>query len=733
MKKITIILLLSTLYLLNIFAQIDSVSLNEVLISVNRTGQSKGRVGQQVTVLSKRDIQFFNPQTAAHALEQTGQVLIQRSQAGGGSPIIRGFEANKVLLVIDGVRMNNAIYRGGHLQNIITIDPNMLERTEVLFGSNSLMYGSDALGGVMYFQTRKPELATDENLNIGGNAMIRYSSAFDEKTANAVLNIGTKRIASLTSFTYSDFGDLRTGKHYNDKYGDWGKRTFYIERIDNVDIRKSNDDVSLQIGTAYSQYDILQKFLFKQKEGLNHSLNLQFSNSSDIPRYDRLNELRANGEPRQAEWYYGPQKRFMAAYHFDLIHKTPFSDKIHAVAAFQDIEESRYTRSWGSISREQRIENVTVTSLNVDIEKTFDRQTLNYGIEIQHNDVASSATALNVNDNTTKMIITRYPDGGSQMLTLAAYANVKRELSSSLDISAGLRYAQNSLHSKFDDRTFYPSPIDELKQNYGALVGSLGLTFHSKNGFLIAPSISSAYRAPNVDDVAKVFESVAGRLIIPNPSLTAERTVTFELNLAKSFREKHKIQVVPYFTSLTNALSLVPTKLDGMDSVLYEGKLSGVYSTQNLDEANIYGIFANIQTEFYKNFTFSASYTYTKGSVLNEKGNTPLDHIPPIFGRIGIDYQNKGFRVSLYTLFNGEKKSEDYRLGAEDNEVYSADAAKGYMPSWYTLNLRTSYNIKHYATIQVGLENILNQHYRVFASGVSGAGRNLSITLRSKF
>ncbi|NJN34367.1 MAG: TonB-dependent receptor plug domain-containing protein [Saprospiraceae bacterium] len=71
---------------------------------------------------------------------------------------MRGFEASRVLLVVDGVRMNNLIYRSGHLQNAITVDQNMLDRVEVLFGTASTVYGSDALGGVVHFFTKKPLL-----------------------------------------------------------------------------------------------------------------------------------------------------------------------------------------------------------------------------------------------------------------------------------------------------------------------------------------------------------------------------------------------------------------------------------------------------------------------------------------------------------------------------------------------------------------------------------------------
>ena len=87
---------------------------------------------------------------------------IQKSQLGGGSPIIRGFEANRVLLVVDGVRMNNAIYRSGHLQNALTVDANALEIVEVVFGPSSTIYGSDALGGVVHFYTKKPEFSKND-------------------------------------------------------------------------------------------------------------------------------------------------------------------------------------------------------------------------------------------------------------------------------------------------------------------------------------------------------------------------------------------------------------------------------------------------------------------------------------------------------------------------------------------------------------------------------------------
>jgi hemoglobin/transferrin/lactoferrin receptor protein len=732
MKKITIVLL-SIFYTFNIFAQKDSIDLNEVSISVSRIQTNVSQCPSQVAIIKSNTIEFSNPQTTAHLLENSGQVMVQRSQGGGGSPIMRGFEANKVLLVVDGVRMNNAIYRGGHLQNVITLDPNMLERVELLFGGNSLLYGSDALGGVMYFQTKKPETFNDDDLHIKIGGMTRYSTANQEKTVNFKLNIAKKRFGFLSNFTYSDFGDLRSGGNFSSKYGNWGKRTFYVERINNVDSVLRNDKVSLQRGTAYSQYDFFQKVLFKQNEYITHSLNFQLSNSSDIPRYDRLTEIAANGKPTTAEWYYGPQKRTMLSYQLENKRKTFFSDYIQIVAAFQDIEESRNTRNFNNLKRTQRIENVKVMSVNADFRKTVRKRENQYGIEVQANDVNSKASFVNVKTGETGAASTRYPDGGSQMNSFAAYFADRYKKSENTSFSFGIRYNYTTLNAVFNDKTFYPFPFNNLNQKHSALVSNLGFTQNFKNDFSISGSLSSTYRAPNVDDVAKVFESAAGRLIIPNNNLKPEKTYGSELVITKKWNNRQSsVQIVPFATLYNDALTLAPSQFEGKDSIIYAGKKSAIFSTQNISNAYIYGFTANTRILINTNLSLSASYTFTKGRVLDNEKETPLDHIPPTFGRIALDYQKEKLQVSLYSLFNGAKKASDYRLKTEDNELYSADPIKGFMPAWATLNLRGSYDFQRNIALQIGLENILDQHYRIFASGISAAGRNVNVTLRFK-
>ena len=156
--------------------QSKHITLSEVVISVNKVEEQKNKVAQQVQVLSASEIANTQAQSTAEVISNTGNVHVQKSQLGGGSPNIRGFEGNRVVLMIDGVRMNNLIYRGGHMQDLIKTDNNILDRVEVLFGPSSTVYGSDALGGTILLYTKKPQFATDDKLNVKVNAMYRYGS-----------------------------------------------------------------------------------------------------------------------------------------------------------------------------------------------------------------------------------------------------------------------------------------------------------------------------------------------------------------------------------------------------------------------------------------------------------------------------------------------------------------------------------------------------------------------------
>ncbi|MEO1449864.1 MAG: TonB-dependent receptor plug domain-containing protein, partial [Bacteroidota bacterium] len=402
----------------------ETYQLDEVVFTANKIREKRIDIPHNISVVTRPQIELGNPQTSAALLEQQAGVFVQRSQAGGGSPNLRGFEANKVLLVIDGVRMNNAIYRSGHLQNVITIDPAILDRAEVLFGPGSVIYGSDALGGVMHLFTRKPQLRTENQPRMQGQAALRGSSANGELSAHVDLNVGGTKWASLSSITATRFGNLRSGAWRPD-YPAFGRRDSLVQRIDGQDTIVANSNPNLQSPSGYQQLDLLQKFLFVPKSGLSHTLNLQFSNSTDVPRYDRLVQEQ-DDRLRFAEWYYGPQTRALASYQMVYENAPRWYDNATVTAAYQHIRESRHNRQRNQDWRSDRQEAVDVLSLNIDAKlERVPGHEWTYGTEFTHNWVASHAQQVHILSKETRSLDTRYPDGGTRMLTAASYITYK--------------------------------------------------------------------------------------------------------------------------------------------------------------------------------------------------------------------------------------------------------------------------------------------------------------------
>ncbi|MCF8325456.1 MAG: TonB-dependent receptor [Leadbetterella sp.] len=703
-----------------IFGQVDTLQkLEEVVISANKFELKKKETPNQIELISAKQIAFQNSPNTANLLEQTGNVFVQKSQAGGGSPVLRGFEASRVLMVMDGVRMNNAIYRAGHLQNVLRIDQSMLERAEVIFGPSSVIYGSDALGGVVHFRTKNPEFDV-KNVR----SYLRYSTAIGEKTGHVDFNIGKKRLAFLTSLTFSDFGDVVQGTNRLDAYPDFGKRPFYVERQGNADVSVKNENVNNQVGTGYRQYDFLEKISFQQTENIKHALNFQFSNSSDVPRYDRLTELR-NGLPRFAEWYYGPEKRLMVAYHLEL-KNTLIYDRASISLAFQDIEESRISRNFNNINRKSQLEKVNLFSLNADFQKVIKEQTLTYGLEVVGNDVRSKAHFTNITTNEERKADTRYPDGKNIMNTWAIYVADQLKVANNLILHGGLRYAFSDLSAEFIEKSFFPFPFSQIQQKNSSLTGNLGLVYIPFAKTKLGLMGSSGFRSPNIDDLAKVFDSVAGSLIVPNPNIKPEYSYNGEVSVNQQIVNKIKIESVYYVTSMRNAIVIDAFTLNGERTVMYNGQNSKVLAAQNKAKAFIQGWNLNLKADLSKEFSLSSALNYTKGSI-NDAANTPLDHIPPLFGRSAIRYQKKTIQVEVFSIYNGWKKLADYSPSGEDNLIY---ATQDGMPSWWTLNLRSDYQMNKNFSLQFACENILDKNYRNFASGISSPGRNFMFTVR---
>ena len=725
MKKIYFVCLLLQASLC-LQAQQDTITLDEPLISATRTESRRSQTAQHIQSLNQRQIAQLNAQTTADLLQFSGAVFVQRSQQGGASPVMRGFEASRVLLVADGVRMNNAVYRSGHLHNIITVDNAALSRVEMLFGPASNMYGSDALGGVIYMKTKDPALSTGDRVAVGTNAFVRYGTANQEKTAHLDLSVGGKRLGVLASLTYSDFGDLRMGR--NKTFGNlFGERPFYAERRDGRDTLIPNPDPLVQRFSGYKQYDGMVKALWRPNLRHSHTLNLQYNGASEIPRYDRLTDPAITGL-RFAEWYYEPQSRAMAAYSWRGLELGWF-DQAQATLSYQQLAEGRVNRRFGNNNLQRRVDTINVWGFTFDaIRRLSGSHQIQIGLDAQYNAVNARAERVNIATGQVQGLDTRYPDGGSTMYSAAAYAYHRWSARDERwRFSEGFRIGVAGLDALFRDKRFFEFPFDRVSQRNAT--GSVGVdaTYAASGQLYIKMGASTGFRVPNVDDLGKVFDSAPGVLIVPNPDVKPEKTFSPELGVVWRNASGLRWENTLWHTLFFDAITVQPFRFEGRDSLLYDGVLSRVFANQNARRARMWGFQSYLDAPLGAHWGVFLSGGYTYGQIVSAGEEGPLDHIPPLYGRAGARWTTNKFGAQAFAVFNGRKPIERYNLNGEDNQRYAPPEG---MPAWMTFHLRAEYQLPAGLMVQAGVDNLLDTQYRVFASGINGPGRHLFVTLR---
>ena len=722
-------------------AQSDTTTkkLQDVVIYANKFPALSKNIIQRVVSLTDK-VLIQQQANTADILTASGQVFVQKSQAGGGSPVVRGFEASRVLLMVDGVRMNSAIFRAGHLQNIITVDNMILGSVEIIYGPSSTLYGSDALGGVVNLFTKQPQLFLSNVVSkkapwkASGNVIYRYGNGQNEYRQHVDVNIANNKWAYLTSFTNSSFGDMRQGNKRLAAYPDFGKRLFYVARENNIDVVKDNSAaVNIQKLSGYTQTDLLQKVLYKPNENTEHVLNMQVSNSSDINRYDRLTET-SKGLPVFAEWYYGPQVRNLIGYKLSKEKVQGYFQDLAMNANYQHLEESRVNRRFQSNNKDYRFEVVDIYGFNMDLLHQDATGDLHIGVEAYYNEVGSTAYRNNISNNLRSAIATRYSDGPTNMSNYAIYAQHTKFLKGNWVMNSGLRLNNVQLNANFVDTALMHFPFTNASQNNSALTGNLGFAYNGTDGFRVAFGISSGFRAPNVDDLTKVFDTRTGYVVVPNRDIKPEYTYNVELNISKT-TEKYTIGGSIFFTRFNNALVVDKFKWNNASSILYQGIMSEVFAMQNKAIANVYGFNINGTINITPKTILAATYSYTKGRYSSKEVNglnaeKPLDHIPPTYGRIGLKQDINKFSAELFTVFNGWKHIEDYSLSGEDNQIYATPDG---MPGWQIWNINTSFQPSRKLNFSFQIENIADLNYRYFASGISALGRNYVVQARFSF
>lgn len=705
------------------------LSMQGVVVLASRWEEDIREVPNRVTFIDPKNVFLENPQTTADLLASTGYVYVQKSQYAGGSPQLRGYGTNRVMIVVDGVRMNNAIFRSGNLQNVISIDPLSLSGVEVFFGPGSVMFGSDAIGGVMEFSTLKARFAPDTTKRlIQSNVFSRYNSASNELTGHIDFSYGSDRFAATTAVSYSQFGDLMAGSR--------GDSAFLRPTYQEGDQTLINPNPRKQIHSGYDQFNVLQKFAFRPKKGVEWGYGFLYStNFSNAPRYDRLIvDANEDGNLDYEEWYYGPQKWMMNRLSYTNTNATRMYDQLRVVAAVQHFEESRHDRKMGSDRIRHQLERVNAFSVNVDFEKKFGgRSELFYGAESVANTIGSYAYRV-YDDGSEQVINPRYPDG-SLWQVHSLYASFKHHLNEKWVASVGARYALFSVKALFDT-TLFAYPLTEANLMNTAPSASAGIVFKPSEDMRAYWNVSSGFRAPNLDDIGKVFDSEPGSVVVPNPDLKPEFAYATEFGFVKVFNGRLKVDAAVYGSYLKNVLVRAPYQFNGQDSIVYEGTMSEVLAIQNESNGYTYGVQAGFDWVIVKGLSLNSSISFQRGYQYDSDSSAyfPKAQVAPLFGRVSLRYRTRQLRMEAYWVYNGEVSHDEFPLAERDELNYALDEnGNAYTPAWNTLNFKASYFFNKHVSVSAGVENITNTLYRTFGSGISAPGRSFIFSAKVSF
>ena len=495
-------------------------------------------------------------------------------------------------------------------------------------------------------------------------------SSFNPRLHNTIQNLdfehSEKRWASYTNISFSKFGDIVMGSKRNHGFKDWGLDNHYLDsNIYNLlDIKNSNP------GAIFTNDDdFMQKFNIMLSESSNMILNFQHSKSSDINRFDKLNETK-NGDYKYSGWRYGPQKRTMISSALNFSKKKKLSDKVKLLIAYQNIGESRHFRKFQELSKTNQLESLNIFSINSDFIKLHsNRSSLAYGFEYVYNNVNSKAYVKNytlgssnelIEDGVDYDVPTRYPSDEGHYATAAAYYEYRKDLSQKSNMNVGMRYTNTQLKAKWNDQAIINANIYDIHFQNSSLTSSVGYVLRSDKNWQFNANFSSGFRSPNIDDIGKIREQ-KGVLSVPNAELKPEYAYNTELGFSKSFNRRNVLSLNAYYTHISKHITrdyfeiINDTSTDDDSTIIFNSEEVITMANVNKGSAYIYGGTLDLKAHIYSNLLFAGNLTYTNGaSVKNEH---PLPSISPFFGYFSLKILFKKSETQLAYRFSNSKRS----------------------------------------------------------------------------
>jgi outer membrane cobalamin receptor len=639
------------------------------VVTAQRYETDRFGVPAAVSILEQEQLQRDPPRSTPEALIGVTGIWMQKTNHGGGSPFIRGLTGNQTLLMIDGIRLNNATYRYGPNQYLNTVNPSSIERIEVIRGSGSVLYGSDALGGVVNIITERPRF-TDHGVRLSGKASFKYMSADMEKSTRGGIEISTPHVSCLCNVGLHDFGDIEAGV-----------------------------DLGTEIPSGYEEISGDAKGVFRLGSSNLLTLAYQHVKQKDVPRYDQV------AQRGYATYSFDPQIRQSGYARLQRFFGDEWLRSVQLTGSLHRSIEERITQKGGDtviVNERDEVDTRGLTlELRADPGKLWE---IIAGIEYYYDCVHSWKKELDTSTQTETGERGLYADGATSS-------------SIALFVSNGFYFDRLSLTAGGRVSAFTVSTVDEefgdLDITPRALVGDLSALYALHPEHHVSLGVNTGFRAPNINDVSS-FGSFDFGIEVPSSDLSPERSLTVEAGL-KSRMHILSASVALYKTFLFDLIDRVESTYRGEE--MYKGEK--VYKKENVDNAYVQGAEAEVEVPVFAGITAFGNIVYTYGQ--NSSRDEPLRRIPPLNGRIGIRYR----RIDgWWGEFEWLGATAQDRLAPGD--IADHRIPPGGTPGWEVVNMQAGISLRRF-TLSAGLQNLFDEAYRIHGSGIDGYGRSFWI------
>ena len=655
----------------------NSLEIDEVVVTATRRAISSDLVSSGLTVVSQEEIEA--EKLITDALDSNVGVFLQQTTPGQGAAIIRGLKGSSILHLVDGMRLNNAIFRSAPTQYFALVPVGAIERIELLRGTPTSLYGNDAVGGVVQAVTYVPRFDSAEQ-QLRGALFTSFDSAELGKSLRGTLDFGTSTLASSVSAEYLEAGDRRTGS--GERIGPSG----YESRAARWVLSGTPDDN--------------RSWLF----------DVHYLEQPKTPRVDELVPGFGQTEPSSSEFYFEPNRRTFVHGKYSVAEGWGGLDWTGDVS-WQRIDDDRTSRDYLATDRRRESNSSDLFGLTLNASRVSDIGSWIIGAEFYDDKVRSERSEEDLLTGVVQARASRFPDG-STVQQFALFANSQRQVNDRNNISVGVRATNDQVKLP---QTAVSAAADISNTDVS---GDLGWIFDLNDRWQLLANIGLGFRAPNVFDLGTFGDRPGNRFNIPNTTLESERVAQLDIG-GRYQSEKLRFELMLYALDYDNRITSVGTGLTtptGRDIV----------QSINAAQTKIHGVETALDFQVSDALSLHAMLNYTWGEqqVRGELAE-PAGRIPPLNGRVTVEYvTGRDYLLSAWARF---ADAQD-RLSARDvrDVRIDPDGTAG----WGIVGLSAQREFSQNWWISLTLENLLDKRYRNHGSGLDAPGQNVVFSAR---